>query len=167
MFPTRGRQAGSRPEADVRPRAAAGCGVEQNLCGRATTMASYPTDLRYTDKHVWARARETLVTVGVTEFAADQLGAIGFVELPYPGEIFKTGDPVGRMRSDTGSAAIHMPFIGKINAVNQALGDSPGLINNDPYGEGWIVRIEPGDPAHVENLMDAAEYEALVSASGE
>lgn len=130
-------------------------------------MASYPTDLRYTDKHVWVRARETLVTVGVTQLAADQLGAIGFVELPYPGELFKAGDLVGRVRSDTGSAAIYMPFIGKINAVNQALGESPGLVNSDPYGEGWIARIEPGDPAHVESLMDAADYEAFASASDE
>lgn len=129
-------------------------------------MASYPTDLRYTDKHVWVRAREKLVTVGVTEFAADQLGAIGFVELPYPGELFKAGDIVGRMRSDSASAAIYMPFTGKINAVNQALGESPGLINSDPYGEGWIARLEPGDPAHVDSLMDAADYEASASANG-
>lgn len=165
MFPARGRQ-WEAAGADVRgtPRLAA---VANNLCGRATTMASYPTDLRYTDKHVWVRTREKLVTVGITECAADQLGAIGFVELPYPGELFKAGDVVGRMRSDTASLAIYMPFIGKIHAVNQALGESPGPINSDPYGEGWIARVEPGDPAHVDSLMDAAEYEAFVSASDE
>jgi glycine cleavage system H protein len=130
-------------------------------------MASYPTDLRYTDKHEWVRSGEKLVTVGITQHAADKLGAIGFVEPPYPGELFKPGELVCRLSSDTASAAIYMPFTGQINAVNPALGDSPGLINSDPYGAGWIVRIEPGDPADVDALMDAADYEASLPADEE
>jgi glycine cleavage system H protein len=131
----------------------------------ATTMASYPTDVRYTDKHEWVRPREKLMTLGVTDVAADHLGAIGFVELPYAGELFRTGALVGRMSSDTGSKPIYMPFTGQVTSVNQALSETPGLINSDPYGEGWIVRIEPGDPTAVDSLMDAADYEAFVSDS--
>jgi glycine cleavage system H protein len=129
------------------------------------TMGGYPTDLRYTEKHAWVRPREKLVTLGITQFAADQLGAIGFVELPYPGELFKAGERIGRVTSDTGSATIYMPFVGQVNAINQALSDSPGVINGDPYGEGWMLRVEPGDPADVESLMDAAGYEAFLSAN--
>jgi glycine cleavage system H protein len=126
-------------------------------------MASYPTDLRYTDTHEWVRAGEKLVTIGITQHAAERLGEISFVEPPYPGELFKPGQLLARVSSVTGSAAIRMPFVGQINAVNPALGDSPGLINGDPYGAGWLVRIEPGDPADVENLMDAAGYEAFLA----
>jgi glycine cleavage system H protein len=128
-------------------------------------MGGYPTDLRYTEKHDWVRPREKLVTLGITQFAADRLGRIGFVELPYPGELFKRGDRIGRVSSDAGSSTIYMPFVGQINAVNQALGESPGVINSDPYGEGWMLRIEPGDQADVESLMDAAGYEEFLSAN--
>ncbi|HEX4364603.1 MAG TPA: glycine cleavage system protein GcvH [Solirubrobacteraceae bacterium] len=127
-------------------------------------MAGYPTDLRYTEQHEWVRAREKLVTVGVTQFGADRLGAISFVELPYPGELFKPGDVFGRASGATSAAPLKMPFVGQINAVNKALEDGPGTINDDPYGEGWIVRIEPGDVAEAEALMDAAQYEAFVAA---
>jgi glycine cleavage system H protein len=133
----------------------------------ATTMAGYPTDLRYTDKHQWVRAREKLVTVGITKFGADRLGAIGFVELPYAGELFRTDARIGRLSAESAAAPIHMPFTGHVNALNGALSESPGLINSDPYGEGWLVRIEPGDPADVDGLMDATAYEAFVSANEE
>ncbi len=129
-------------------------------------MAGYPDDLRYTDTHEWVRARDAVVTFGLTEVAAERLGSIGFVELPYAGEIFRPGDTLCRARSDAGSKAVLMPFTGKIIAVNQALSDEPGPVNADPYGAGWLVRIEPGDAADVEALMDAAAYEAFVAAAG-
>lgn len=133
----------------------------------AMTMGSYPTDLRYSEKHEWVRAGERLVTLGVTGPAADRLGAISFVQLPYPGELFRTGDMIASITSDTATAAIQMPFVGQINAVNQALAESPGLINSDPYGEGWIARIVPGDPAAIDSLMEAGDYEAFVAANDE
>jgi glycine cleavage system H protein len=130
-------------------------------------MASYPDDLRYTKTHVWVRPREKLVTLGITEFAAGGLGAVGYLELPYPGELFKAGDMLLRISGEHASSAIYMPLIGQINAVNQTLGDAPGLVSSDPYGAGWLVRVEPNDVADVENLMDAAAYEAYLSGGAE
>ena len=130
-------------------------------------MAGYPDDLRYTTSHVWVRPRDKLVTVGITEVAAAELGAAGFLELPYPGELFKAGEMLLRISAEHGSSAIKMPLVGQVNAVNQALGDSPGLVNSDPYGAGWLARIEPNDIADADDLMDAAAYEAYVSGGGE
>ncbi len=127
-------------------------------------MAGYPNDLRYTDKHEWLRPDGKLQVLGITEVGAERLGTIGFVELPYPGELFKTGQLAARLSGSTASTAINMPFTGQINSVNQALDGGAGRITGDPYGEGWILRIEPGDPAAVEQLMDAAAYEQFVAA---
>jgi glycine cleavage system H protein len=135
--------------------------------GDETTMADYPDDLRYTKTHVWVRPREKLVTVGITQFAADGLGRASFLELPYPGELFKAGDMLLRISGENGSSAIYMPLVGQVNAVNQTLGDAPGQINEDPYGAGWLVRIEPNDVTDADNLMDAAAYAAYVSGGGE
>lgn len=130
-------------------------------------MATYPTDLRYTEKHAWVRPGDKLVTIGLTQFAADRLGAIGFVEPPYPGEVLRSGAHLARMSSDTGSAAIQMPCTGQVNSVNAALEGAPGLLNSDPYGDGWIARLEPGDLAEIDGLMDAAGYEAFLAADGD
>ncbi len=127
-------------------------------------MATFPEDLRYTETHEWVRDREKLVTVGITQSGADQLGPIGFVELPYPGELLKEGVVLCTIRGEAGSAVLHMPFTAKIMTINPILGDQPGLIGSDPYGGGWIAKMEPGDPAHVDALMDAAAYEASLSA---
>lgn len=126
-------------------------------------MAGHPTDLRYTKTHEWVRPGEKLVTIGITQFAADRLGTIGFAELPYAGELFRQDAVLCKIRGDAGAASIRMPFVGHVNAVNQALGESPRPLNADPYAEGWIARIEPGDPAAVDELMDAAAYEDFLA----
>lgn len=126
-------------------------------------VTTFPTDLRYTETHEWVRDREKLVTVGITQIAADRLGPVGFVELPYPGELLEAGAVLCRIRGDEGSAAVHMPFTAKIMTINPVLADQPGLINSDPYRAGWIVKMEPGAPEHVDALLDAAGYEASVS----
>jgi glycine cleavage system H protein len=127
-------------------------------------MAGNPTDLRYTEEHQWVRPDGKFVTLGITQQRADALGTISFAELPYPGELFKSGALFGRLSGATGSAAMHMPFVGHMSAVNQKLAESPQVINGDPYGAGWIVRVEPGDLAEIDELMDAAAYEAFVAA---
>jgi glycine cleavage system H protein len=128
-------------------------------------MATFPEDLRYTETDAWVRGRETLVTVGITQIAADRLGPIGFVELPYPGDILKEGQILCQVRGDGGPMVLRMPFTGKMMTVNPLLVDQPGLINEDPYKAGWIVKMEPGDPAAIDALMDAAAYEASVTAA--
>lgn len=129
-------------------------------------MADHPSDLRYTDRHLWVRRGDKLVTVGITQVEADRLGAVGFAELPYPGELFKAGQRIGSLSGQSASAPLLMPFVGQINAVNHALSDRPGAVSSDPYGEGWIVRIEPADLADVDALMDAAAYMAFLSSQG-
>ncbi|MDQ3723939.1 MAG: glycine cleavage system protein H [Actinomycetota bacterium] len=126
-------------------------------------MATFPEDLRYTETHEWVRGREKLVTVGITQSGADRLGPISFIELPYPGDILKEGLVLCRIRGETESMAIHMPFTGKMITVNQLLADQPGHLNSDPYGAGWIVKMEPGSSDDVDALMDAAAYEASLS----
>ena len=126
-------------------------------------MASYPDDVRYTDKHQWVRTREKIVTLGITQFAADRLGAIGFVELPYAGERYSAGAAIGRLSGESAAAAIAVPFDVRVISVNAALADTPGLINSDAYDAGWILRLEPRDPADLEQLMDAERYEASLA----
>jgi glycine cleavage system H protein len=127
-------------------------------------MASHPPDLRYTEKHEWVRVGDRSMTIGVTERASEQLGPIGFVSLAYPGELVLPGKMIGRLSSDEGTAVVSMPFTGMINVINESLSDSPGLINSDPYGEGWLLQIEAGDAADIEQLMDAEAYEAFLNA---
>ena len=129
-------------------------------------MAGYPSELRYTEKHEWVRPDGELVILGITQAAVDRLGAIGFVDLPYPGELFKAGKVACRVSGETASAPILMPFTAKVMDVNKALDGGAARINDDPYGEGWIMRVEPGDAAAVEELMDAAQYEEFVAAQG-
>lgn len=126
-------------------------------------MATVPEDLRYTETHEWVRDREKLVTLGITQSGADGLGPIGFVELPYPGELLEHGAVLCRIRGDQSSMAVKMPFTAKIMTINPALAEQPGLINSDPYGAGWIVKMEPGAAEHVDALLNAARYEASLS----
>jgi glycine cleavage system H protein len=126
-------------------------------------MATVPEDLRYTETHEWVRDREKLVTLGITQAAADALGPISFVELPYAGELLEAGAVMCRVSGEAGSKAIRMPFTAKLMTINQLLVGQPGAINDDPFGAGWIVKMEPGAPEHVDALLDAAGYEAAAA----
>jgi len=126
-------------------------------------MATFPEDLRYTETHEWVRDREKLVTIGITQTAADQLGPVRFVELPYPGDILKADLVLCRIRGDEGSKVLKLPFVVKVMTINPLLEAQPDLLNSDPYGGGWIAKVEPGDPADIDALLDAAAYEASLS----
>jgi glycine cleavage system H protein len=126
-------------------------------------MATFPEDLRYTETHEWVRDREKLVTIGITQTAADGLGPVGFVELPYPGDILKADLVLCRIRGDEGSKVLKLPFIVKVMTINPLLEAQPGLLNSDPFGAGWIAKVEPGDPADIDALLDAAAYQASLS----
>ncbi|MHB8245809.1 MAG: glycine cleavage system protein GcvH [Acidimicrobiales bacterium] len=119
-----------------------------------------PEDLRYTSDHEWAKREDVGVRVGITDFAQDALGDVVFVELPEVGSTVKSGGPLGEVESTKSVSQIYAPISGSILAVNRALADTPERVNEEPYGSGWLVLIEPTDPAEVDALLDAASYRA-------
>jgi glycine cleavage system H protein len=120
-----------------------------------------PENLRYTAEHEWVAAGDGPVRVGITDFAQDALGDIVYVQLPEPGTEVAAGDAFGEVESTKSVSEIYAPVSGRVTARNEALGDSPDLINTDPYGEGWLVELEPSDPASLSQLLDADWYAKL------
>ena len=121
-------------------------------------MAELPSDRRYTDQHEWARQDESRVTVGITDFAQDQLGDIVFVGLPAAGTEVQVGAPLGEVESTKSVSDIYSPVTGTVVESNGDLDDNPELVNTDPYGDGWLVIIEPAQDGALEGLMSAEDY---------
>nr|WP_240948325.1 glycine cleavage system protein GcvH [Planosporangium mesophilum] len=117
--------------------------------------------MRYTAEHEWVQPEASKVRVGITHYAQDALGDIVYVQLPEPGTEVAAGDSFGEVESTKSVSEIYAPIAGKVVARNDQLGDAPELINSDPYGEGWLVEIEPAEPARVDELLDAASYRRL------
>jgi len=115
-------------------------------------------DIHYAASHEWAKAEGDNVKVGISDYAQDQLGDIVFVEMPEVGETFDKGAEFGTVESVKAVSELYMPVGGKIVAVNGALEDSPELINNTPYADGWMVEVKPDDPAELEDLMTKDAY---------
>jgi glycine cleavage system H protein len=124
-----------------------------------------PQDLRYTKDHEWVRIEGDLATVGITEYAAEQLGDIVFVELPELGRKVAQFSAVGVIESVKAVSDLFAPIGGEVVEANSELATSPELLNGDPYGKGWMLRIRLGDGAQVDKLLDAPAYEALTSES--
>lgn len=122
----------------------------------------YPKDVKYTETHEWARPEEKLVAVGITSYASEQLSDIVYVELPPEGAESTKGSPFGTLESVKAVSDVYSPISGKIEEVNHRLQDEPELLNNDSYGEGWIIRINPTKKEDLEDLMDAAAYAKFV-----
>jgi glycine cleavage system H protein len=112
-----------------------------------------PADLRYTEDHEWARLEKDKVRVGLDDYAQDQLGDIVFVELPQAGDTFKKGEVFATVESVKAVSECYMPVGGKIVSVNNDLEESPELVNNSPYGDGWFVVINPSDSSEMDTLM--------------
>ncbi|HET7703677.1 MAG TPA: glycine cleavage system protein GcvH [Candidatus Limnocylindrales bacterium] len=123
-----------------------------------------PPELRYTKDHEWVRVEGDEATVGITEYAAGQLGDIVFVELPEVGKTLDQFATFGVVESVKAVSDLFAPLSGSIVAANDALAGSPELVNSDPYGEGWMVRITLSAPDEVDELLDAAGYDALIAA---
>lgn len=126
----------------------------------------YPEDLKYTVEHEWVRTpgeSAGAVRVGITDFAQDALGDIVYVQLPETGESVTAGETCGELESTKSVSDIYAPLSGEVVATNDALDATPELVNNDPYGAGWLFEIVPGDPAAVDGLLDAAAYQASLS----
>jgi glycine cleavage system H protein len=125
-----------------------------------------PDNLSYTAEHEWARHEaDGTLRVGITDFAQEQLGDIVFVSLAAAGTTVAAGGVLGEVESTKSVSEIYAPIAGEVAAANDALDGRPELVNSDAYGEGWLVVIRPADSADTSVLLDAAAYEALVSAS--
>jgi glycine cleavage system H protein len=123
-----------------------------------------PADLRYTRDHEWVRLDGEEAVVGITEYAAEQLGDIVFVELPAAGTTLEASRPFGVVESVKAVSDLFAPLSGEVVATNDALTAGPELVNSDPYGEGWMVRLRLNDAADLDDLLDADGYDALVAA---
>jgi glycine cleavage system H protein len=125
---------------------------------------STPTDLRYTRDHEWVRVDGEEATVGITQYAADQLGDIVFVELPETGRGLEEAKPFGVVESVKAVSDLFAPVTGEVTAVNDALAADPELVNSDPYGQGWMVKLHVTDPSQLDDLLDGEAYDDLVAA---
>jgi glycine cleavage system H protein len=121
--------------------------------------ASYPSDLKYHPDHDWARVEGDVATCGITWYAQEQLGEVVFFDPPQVGAMLTKDQPYAEVESVKAVSDVIAPVSGEIVEVNEALGDAPEAINDDPYGEGWMVKVRLSDPSEVEGLMDAEGYE--------
>jgi len=125
-----------------------------------------PKELKYSKDHEWVKVEGKVAIIGVTDFAQSQLGDVVFVELPDESSTVKVGDGFSVIESVKAVSDIYAPVSGKIVKVNQALTDAPDLINQEPYGEGWIVVIEMSDSSELDDLLDSDAYAQLVAEGG-
>jgi glycine cleavage system H protein len=126
----------------------------------------YPDDVRYTKEHEWARAENGRVRVGITDYAQDALGDVVYVDLPEIGSTVTAAQALGEVESTKSVSDVFSPIDGTVVERNPLLEDRPELVNEHPYGDGWLVLIDPADPAAVEALWDAAAYRAFVEGDG-
>ena len=125
---------------------------------------SVPNDLRYTRDHEWLRLDGEEATVGITAYAADQLGDIVFVELPDAGRELDQARPFGVVESVKAVSDLFAPISGEVVAINTALAAGPELVNSDPYGDGWMIKVKVADASQLDDLLDGDAYDALVAA---
>jgi glycine cleavage system H protein len=122
----------------------------------------YPDDFRYSKDHEWLKVEGDMGTVGITEFAQKQLGDVVYVELPQPGAVLEFHQSLGVIESVKAVSDVYSPLSGEVVEINEKLNESPELVNEDPHGKGWIVRIKIKDESEVEKLMSASEYEKFL-----
>jgi glycine cleavage system H protein len=125
---------------------------------------AYPTQYRYTKEHEWIDAKNDSATIGITDYAQHELGDVVFVEVPAAGTKVTAGKTFGSVESVKAVSDIYAPVSGEVTEPNAALTNTPDLINTDPHGAGWLIKIKLSNPAEVNALMDAAAYEAYIEA---
>lgn len=123
---------------------------------------NFPENVKYTREHEWIRVEGDVAYVGITDYAQSELGEIVFVDIDTVGETIEQGEVFGSVEAVKTVADLNMPATGEVLEINAALDDQPELVNNDPYGEGWMAKITVNDAAELDNLMDAAAYEAFI-----
>ena len=123
---------------------------------------NFPSDLRYVKSHEWARIEGNAVTIGITDFAQSELGDVVFVDITAaPGDELKAGDVFGTIEAVKTVSDLYMPIAGTVTDVNGTLGDAPESINNDPYGDGWLIKVDAGDLGSVD-LLSPEQYQEMV-----
>lgn len=123
---------------------------------------NFPDNLKYTEEHEWIKTEGDLAIVGITEHATSELGDVVFVEIETEGETLETGDTFGTIEAVKTVSDLFMPVAGEIIEVNPKLEDTPEIVNQDPYGEGWLIKIKASDPAEAEGLLSAEDYKGIV-----
>ena len=124
---------------------------------------NFPQNLRYTNEHEWIRVEGDIAYVGITDYAQDQLGDIVFVDIPTVGESLEAGESFGTIEVVKTISDLFLPVEGGVLEQNEALEENPELVNKDPYGEGWLIKMKPVELKDVENLLDAEAYKAVVN----
>lgn len=125
---------------------------------------AYPPQYRYTKEHEWIQVQGELATIGITDYAQQELGDVVFVELPKPGSKIAAGKSFGTVESVKAVSEIYAPAAGEVVEANPALGEAPEKINQDPHGAAWLIKVRLANPAELSGLMDAAAYEAYIAA---
>ena len=123
---------------------------------------SIPSNLRYTKDHEWIRVEGEEAYVGITDYAQSELGEIVFVDINTQGETIAQDETFGSIEAVKTVSDLNMPVAGEVLEINEAINDQPELVNNDPYGEGWMIKIRIVNPAELDTLLDAADYQALI-----
>ena len=121
-----------------------------------------PAELRYTKEHEWIRVEGDVAYVGITDYAQSELGEIVFVDINTEGETVNQNEVFGSVEAVKTVSDLNMPVTGEVLEVNETINNQPELVNNDPYGEGWMIKIQVADPAELDTLLDAAAYQALI-----
>ena len=125
-------------------------------------MANVPANLKYSDDHEWCRVEGEYAYIGITDFAQSELGDIVFVDIPTEGETIAAGDVFGSIEAVKTVSDAFSPVSGEVEEINSAIDADPSLVNKDPYGEGWMIKIRMSAPEEVEALLNAEQYEALI-----
>jgi len=126
----------------------------------------FPEELKYTEEHEWVMVEDEVVTVGITDFAQDQLGDVVFVELPAVGTMVEAGKPFGVVESVKAVSDVYAPVTGEVVEINEELPDSPETINTSPYEDGWMIKIKLSAPEELDGLMDADDYQEFIEEEG-
>lgn len=125
-------------------------------------MIEIPEELKYTDEHEWAKIEDELVVIGITDYAQDALGEIVYIELPSEGDEITKGDSFGGVESTKSVSDLYAPVSGEVIEINESLLDSPETINEDPYGEGWLIKVRIRDSDELDELMDSEQYSEFI-----
>jgi glycine cleavage system H protein len=130
-------------------------------------MANIPDDLHYSKDHEWVRVDGNVAVVGITDYAQESLGDVVYVELPKVGDDFAANESFGSVESVKAVSEVFSPVTGEIVGTNEALADTPEKVNQDPYGDGWMIRVQMSNPGEVDSMLTAAEYEDFTKAEKE